>query len=113
MAATHFASMTWTKQFRQKKGAALLNLADERHLPCKAEEQRGIEERRGRGRVPLTCGGEERSCQVMRVRESREDSWGRRPTEQVKLPVHVQFVRIQLHLLRGSTETGTLNPDRQ
>lgn len=49
--------------------------------------------------IPLTCGGEEGSCQVVRVGKPWEDpgSWG--STEEVQLPIHVQLVRIQLHLL--------------
>lgn len=51
------------------------------------------------GQTTLTCGGEEGSSQVVGVREPREDAWSWRATEQVQFPIHVQFVRVQLHLL--------------
>lgn len=47
----------------------------------------------------LTCGGEEGSGQVVGVGEPWEDAWGWGPAEQVQLPIHVQFVRLHLHLL--------------
>lgn len=46
-----------------------------------------------------TCGREEGSCQVVRVGEPWEDSRSRGSAEQVQLPIHVQLVRVQLHLL--------------
>lgn len=49
--------------------------------------------------TPLTCGGEQGSCKVMRVGEPGEDSWAWGSAEEVQLPVHVQLVGIQLHLL--------------
>lgn len=50
--------------------------------------------------APLTCGGEEGSCQVMRIGKPWEysGSWG--STEEVQFPIHVQLMRIQLHLLK-------------
>lgn len=50
--------------------------------------------------IPLTCGGEEGSCQVVRVGKPWEDPWSWGSTEEVQLPIHVQLVRIQLHLLK-------------
>lgn len=46
-----------------------------------------------------TCGREEGSRQVVGVGEPRENSRSRGSAEQVQLPVHVQLVRVQLHLL--------------
>lgn len=42
----------------------------------------------------------------MRVGEPRENSGSRRSAEQVQLPVHVQLVRVQLHLLEMQEREG-------
>lgn len=66
------------------------------------------------GRALLTCRREEGSGQVMGVREAWEDSWSWGSTEQVQLPIHVELVRIQLHLLRcrGGGESEERETDK-
>jgi len=55
----------------------------------------------------LTRGGEEGSRQVMGVGEPGEHPLARGSTEQVQLPVHVQLVGIQVHLLSyGEKQIG-------